>query len=156
LVKEVVMMKVLIGLDDSRCSEVVLERVTAMPWPKDTTFLVITSVPPIFVGPGEAVAADAIGLVLEEQERYHLEIANRGRDRLRQAGLQAEVKVVVQDPRSALIETARATNAGLIIVGSHGRTGIQKLLIGSVASHVVTHAPCSVLVVREGKEEGRA
>jgi len=149
-------MKVLIGLDDSRCSEAVLERVTAMPWPEDTTFQVISSVPPIFVGPGEAASTDAVGLLLQEQERYHLEIANRGRDRLRQAGLHAEAKMVVQDPRSALLDAARASNAGLIIVGSHGRTGIQKLLIGSVASHVVTHAPCSVLVVREGKGAGHA
>ena len=148
-------MNVLIGLDDSRCSDVVLNRVAAMPWPEDTSFLVLSAVAPIFVGPGEAASTDAVGHLLEEQERYHLDIANRGTDRLRRAGLRAEATVVVQDPRSALLETARARKAGLIIVGSHGRTGIQKLLLGSVASHVVTHAPCSVLVVRDEHGERR-
>jgi nucleotide-binding universal stress UspA family protein len=38
--------------------------------------------------------------------------------------------------------------ADLVVVGSHGRTGLAKLVLGSVASHVVTHAPCSVLVVK--------
>jgi nucleotide-binding universal stress UspA family protein len=52
------------------------------------------------------------------------------------------------DPREAIVEAARKTGADLVVVGSHGRTGIGKLVLGSVASHVVTHAPCSVLVVK--------
>jgi nucleotide-binding universal stress UspA family protein len=147
--EEVAMMNVLVGLDDSRCSEVVLERIATMLWPKDARFLVLSAVPPIFVGPGEAASTDAVGHLLEEQERYHLEIAKRGTERLRNAGLQVETKVAVQDPRSALVDAARAGRVDLIVVGSHGRTGFQKLLLGSVASHVVTHAPCSVLVIRE-------
>jgi nucleotide-binding universal stress UspA family protein len=147
--EEVVMMNVLVGLDDSRCSEVVLERIATMPWPKDTRFLVLSAVAPIFVGPGEATSADVIGHLLEEQEQYHLEIAKRGTERLRTAGLTAETRVIVQDPRSALLDAARTGPMDLIVVGSHGRTGIQKLLLGSVASHVVTHAHCSVLVIRE-------
>ena len=143
-------MNVLIGLDDSRCSEAVLERVSRMPWPKDARFVLLSAVPPIFVGPGEAASSDAIGRLLEGQERYHLEIATCGVERLRKAGLLAEAKTMVQDPRSALLDLARERKADLIVVGSHGRTGIQKLLLGSVASHVVTHAPCDVLVVREG------
>lgn len=143
-------MNVLVGLDDSPCSEVVLEHVAKGEWPEGTKFLVLSAVAPIFVGPGEAAAAGAIGKLLEEQEKYHLEIAQRGADRLKKAGLTAEGRMVVEDPRSALLGEARKRNVDLIVVGSHGRTGIQKLLLGSVASHVVTHAPCSVLVIREG------
>jgi hypothetical protein len=43
---------------------------------------------------------------------------------------------------------ARAERSDLVVVGSHGRSGLSRLLIGSVASHVVIHAPCSVLVVK--------
>jgi nucleotide-binding universal stress UspA family protein len=39
-------------------------------------------------------------------------------------------------------------NADLVVLGSHGRTGIPKLVLGSVASHVVSHAPCDVLVIK--------
>ena len=143
-------MNVLVGLDDSPCSETVLSHIEKAEWPKGTRFLVLSAVAPIFVGPGEATAADAIGRLLEEQEKYHQEIAQRGTDRLKKAGLTAAARMVVGDPRSALLDTARAEHTDLIVVGSHGRRGIQKLLIGSVASHVVTHAPCSVLVIREG------
>ena len=58
------------------------------------------------------------------------------------------VKVLPGDPREALVDTVRAENADLLVVGSHGRTGISKLMLGSVASHVVAHAPCDVLVVK--------
>jgi nucleotide-binding universal stress UspA family protein len=39
------------------------------------------------------------------------------------------------------------------VLGSHGRTGLAKLLLGSVSSHVVTHSHCSVLVVKEDPYE---
>jgi nucleotide-binding universal stress UspA family protein len=148
-------MKVLIGVDDSPHSDEAVRYITGAVWPKTTNFLVLSAVSPIFVGPGEAAAADAIARLLEEQEKYHKEIAKRAAARLRDAGLTADARMVVGDPRTALTDAARAEKADLIVVGSHGRTGIKKLLLGSVASHVVTHAPCSVLVVRgEGSQHG--
>ena len=64
------------------------------------------------------------------------------------AGFSTEARVVRGDPRDALVDTARTMGADLVVVGSHGRTGLAKLVLGSVASHVVTHSPCSVLVVK--------
>jgi len=46
-----------------------------------------------------------------------------------------------------LTTRVRSEQADLIVVGSHGRSGMKKFLLGSVASHVVTLAPCPVLVV---------
>jgi len=142
-------MKVLIGVDDSPCSEVAVRHLAEAAWLKGTKFIVLSAVAPIFVGPGEAAASDAIGRLLEEQEKYHEEIAKRAATQLRKPGVTVEARMVVADPRVALMEAAKAEHVDLLVVGSHGRTGIQKLLLGSVASHVVTHAPCSVLVVRE-------
>jgi nucleotide-binding universal stress UspA family protein len=53
------------------------------------------------------------------------------------------------DPRSVTIDEATEWRADLIVVGSHGYTGIKRLLLGSVAHSVVSHAPCSVEVVRQ-------
>jgi len=142
-------MKVLIGVDDSSHSTDAVSYVLDATWPKTSRFVVLSAVEPIFVGPGEAAASDAIARLIEEQEKYHQEIGEREAARLREEGLAVEARVVVGDPRNALLEAARHLPADLIVVGSHGRTGIQKLLLGSVASHVVTHAPCSVLVVRK-------
>ncbi len=141
-------MNVLIGVDDSSHSDAAVTYVIRATWPKAAKFIVLSAVAPIFTGPGEATSADAITRLLKEQEGYHEELAKKAAARLREAGLTAEARMVVGDPRVALMDEARAGHANLIIVGSHGRTGIKKLLLGSVASHVVTHAPCSVLVVR--------
>ena len=65
-------------------------------------------------------------------------------------GLPIQTEVALGDPREVILRVAQEHNADLIVVGSHGRSGIPKLLMGSVASHVVTHAPCNVLVVKGG------
>lgn len=54
-------------------------------------------------------------------------------------------------------EVARAAQAGgfdLVVVGTHGRRGLRRLVLGSVAEAVVRGAPCSVLVVRPGQRQG--
>jgi nucleotide-binding universal stress UspA family protein len=52
------------------------------------------------------------------------------------------------DGRSVIVDEARKWSADLIVLGSHGHTGMKRLLLGSVASSVVSHAPCSVEIVR--------
>jgi nucleotide-binding universal stress UspA family protein len=141
-------MNVLVGVDDSPFSRAALDYVKRLSWPSNTEFLVVSSCPPVFIGPGEAVAADAIMELNRQQERYHTDTAERGASELQAANLRARPRMLSGDPRHALLNEARAFKADLIVVGSHGRSGVAKLLLGSVASHVVSHAPCSVLVVR--------
>ena len=47
-----------------------------------------------------------------------------------------------------IIELARKANIDLIVMGSHGRTGLKRLLMGSVTERVISSAPCPVLVVK--------
>jgi len=70
--------------------------------------------------------------------------------RLRDAGLDAEPEVRQGDPAHEIIAVARARQAGTIIVGTRGQTGLRRLILGSVARNILNHAPCSVLVVRGG------
>lgn len=56
-------------------------------------------------------------------------------------------------PAVAIVQYARSIGAGVIDVGTHGREGVSRLLMGSVAEHVVRHAPCPVLVVRPNEHE---
>jgi nucleotide-binding universal stress UspA family protein len=53
------------------------------------------------------------------------------------------------DPRHGIVDQARAWKPDLIVMGSHGRRGLDRLLLGSVAEAVLRHAPCSVEIVRE-------
>ena len=65
-------------------------------------------------------------------------------------GLDADVTLETSDsPADAIVEYAGRIAADLIVMGTHGRTGLDRLLTGSVAEHVVRMAPCPVLTVRD-------
>lgn len=143
-------MFVILGVDESDCSKAAVEFVAKAAWLKDSRFLVVSASPPVFLNPGEAAAPGAIAQVIAAQESFHRGLAERAAGELQKVGLKAEARMIAADPRIALVDTARNEKAELLIVGSHGRSGISKLLLGSVASHVIAHAPCNVLVVKHG------
>jgi len=66
----------------------------------------------------------------------------------KELGCKAELFLELGRADHAVCERARAWGATLVVVGTHGRTGLSRVMLGSVAEHVVRHAPCSVLVVR--------
>lgn len=69
--------------------------------------------------------------------------------RLRQDGVQAETKVVESHTVwRGVLEAAEAVGADLIVMGSHGRRGLEKLVLGSVAQSVLSHTKINTLVVR--------
>lgn len=145
-------MKVLIGVDDSAHAEKTIEFARRFPWAADTTIVVCSVAPLSPVGnmypESFGMAALDTGAGIEQLTKLHLDLAAQASQKLKEAGLRAEGRVLRGDPRELLIEEARKERADLMVVGTHGRTGFDKLLMGSVASHVVTHAPCNVLVVR--------
>jgi nucleotide-binding universal stress UspA family protein len=57
------------------------------------------------------------------------------------------------NPKHEIIQTAQETNTDLIVMGTRGRSGLSRLLTGSTTEHVVRHAPCPVLVVREREHD---
>jgi nucleotide-binding universal stress UspA family protein len=68
--------------------------------------------------------------------------------RVTTAGVPCDYTIIYGVPFHVIVETARTAHADLIIMGTHGRTGLRHVLLGSVAERVVRLAPCSVLVVR--------
>jgi nucleotide-binding universal stress UspA family protein len=62
-------------------------------------------------------------------------------------GIKTEL-LVATDAATAVCKYAEETGAGLVVVTTHGRTGLKRLVLGSVAGKIVRHAPCSVLVAR--------
>jgi len=79
-------------------------------------------------------------------------VSSRDAALLTERGLRARAEVRCGDPAQEIVGAAIEDEADLIVLGSHGRTGLERLVIGSVARTVVTHAPCSVLVVRRVTE----
>ena len=78
--------------------------------------------------------------------------ARTGFDRLmasaRRAGVNARSLLLDGSPAREIVRLARARRASLITMGTHGRTGVRRLLLGSVAARVAAMAPCPVLTVR--------
>jgi nucleotide-binding universal stress UspA family protein len=78
-------------------------------------------------------------------------ISNEARDRLlkvmAETGATGDVVVLSERPGAGIVAAAGDLPAALIVVGTRGRSGVPRLLMGSVAEEVVTRAPCSVLVV---------
>ena len=65
------------------------------------------------------------------------------------AGFKTSIATPDADARHAIVEAATVWPADLIVIGSHGRTGLDRFLLGSVAESVMRHAPCSVEIVKE-------
>lgn len=66
----------------------------------------------------------------------------------RAAGVKAKSIVLVGVPADVIVRAARTRRADLIVMGTHGRSGLSRVLLGSVASRVIAAAPCPVLTVR--------
>jgi nucleotide-binding universal stress UspA family protein len=64
-------------------------------------------------------------------------------------GVPLETAVPYGRPFEAILQVAQAKKVNLIVLGSHGRTGLRRLLLGSTAERVIGQAPCPVLVVKK-------
>jgi nucleotide-binding universal stress UspA family protein len=69
-------------------------------------------------------------------------------DKARAAGVTVSTRLHTGDPAREIVRAAKAAKADMIVIGTHGRTGFSKLMLGSVAQRVVATAPCPVLTVR--------
>jgi nucleotide-binding universal stress UspA family protein len=79
-----------------------------------------------------------------ERETAAQELVARGLD----AGVPTEFLVWEGDPGESIVDAAASEHAGLIVLGTHGRRGVNRSIFGSVSDHVVRNAPCPVVVVR--------
>jgi len=104
--------------------------------------------------PGESPATTED--VAREAARLRIaRIVDENQQRLGPLGLErvavyVDATLPAREPGAVINELARAVDAGLIVVGTHGRTGVERLILGSVASQVVRHATTSVYVVQPG------
>jgi nucleotide-binding universal stress UspA family protein len=66
----------------------------------------------------------------------------------RAAGVTATSVIVTGAPADRIVRAARSRRADLVVMGTHGRSGLSRLLLGGVASRVIATSPCPVLTVR--------
>jgi nucleotide-binding universal stress UspA family protein len=143
-------MKVMIAIDGSECSKAAVEFVTRRPWSEEDSFLVAHVVEPIPVDVGiayvPAAYSQADGAAFEQAEALLKIVADELRAALPGHGV--DTKVVFGTVTSELVDLAKEAAVDLIVMGSHGRKGFNRLFLGSVAEEVLKHAPCSVEIVK--------
>jgi nucleotide-binding universal stress UspA family protein len=146
-------MKILLAADGSPCSDAAVEEVARRPWPEGSSVRVLTAFEPVTPPTPEAWAlpmtyVEEMDAALRDQARSTL---NRAVEKLRpqlQKSISLDSRIVPGSPRTVILEEAEDWDADLIVVGSHGYRAWERFLLGSVSQSVVSHAKCSVEVVR--------
>jgi nucleotide-binding universal stress UspA family protein len=94
------------------------------------------------------VSAGQVATIYEEQRRWVDDALDRRARSARASGVLARALVRTGAPAPVIAETAADERVDLVVVGTHGRSGLDRLLVGSVAERVVRTAPCPVLVAK--------
>ena len=108
------------------------------------------ALPPVMVSPeiGPVMDVGAMTRIAEEQRMLAQKELDKIVNRMRDGGLKARSLLKVGSPFLEVIHAAQTESADLIVMGTHGRTGIAHVLMGSVAERVVQKAHCPVLTIR--------
>jgi universal stress protein A len=148
------MRKVLIALDATDEAEDVLRAATSLDPRGPVEYHVITVVPPLLGGVSAMDGASfAASWPLRDMEESIVQETTRNiRERAATFGIDPDrVAVRIGRPASEIHAHAEYVKADLIVIGSHGRRGLSRLLLGSTANGVLHGAPCDVLTVRIGE-----
>jgi nucleotide-binding universal stress UspA family protein len=141
--------KILVATDFSACADQALDYAVALAGKLDAKLhLLNVIVIPAMAIPevGVAVTSTLIeSTARTQQDEFDKRVARRA-----SAGIEALLRT--GDARDVIVDVARELGADLIVMGTHGRRGVRRALIGSIAESVVRTAPCPVLTIREHKE----
>ena len=145
-------MKVLVAVDGSECSSHAVDALLERLWAKGTEFMVLSVNEPIYYEyavPTSSAYVEQLNEARLEFKNYLsklvIGVAAKIKEKL---GIDAETRVAEGSIAESIVDEAESWNADLIVMGSHGRKGLQKFILGSVAEKVATHAPCSVEIVK--------
>ncbi|HYM01051.1 MAG TPA: universal stress protein [Blastocatellia bacterium] len=140
---------VLIATDGSECSLMAVRSVAQRKWPEGLKISVISvgEMPDDLVNP-DRIDPHAIDHMREAANAGALQAATAANGILSGSGFQAATKVRIGDPRSVILDEADALKADLVVLGSHGRRGLDRILLGSVSEAVAAGAHCSVEIIR--------
>jgi nucleotide-binding universal stress UspA family protein len=144
-------MRILLAVDDSPCSQSATEVVISQNTPANTKVQVLHVVEPYYDLPMYDAYGPAIEVSRIKRERLAQahNMMKRTVEVIRAAGFEVTTIVEEGDPKKIIIDVAIAWNADLIVVGSHGRSGVDRFLLGSVSEAVARYAPCSIEIIRD-------
>jgi nucleotide-binding universal stress UspA family protein len=137
-------MRVVLALDASHGSEAALAEFLARPWPTGTDVCVLSVIDLFEFVP----RTDDAEQFVRNEDALADKLLTTARERIEKRGITASGRVLRGYPATEIVDCAGEWGADLVIVGSHGRSGIARMILGSTARTIVRTAPCSVEIVR--------
>jgi len=151
-------MRILLATDGSDWSDQAARSIAERPWPAGTEVrvlnvveLILPTTRALFEPP--FVDAALMESLREEAMKKSQAAVDSAEETLSAAGLEVSesISVLLTGPKTLILEEAQAWGADLIVLGSHGRRGVDRFLLGSVSEGVALHALCSVEVIRKSR-----
>lgn len=143
---------ILVPTDGSEISERAVEQAVSLAAALGARLRLLhvqVSFPISLVGVGELVEPSTVDALLAATQQRSETILGEAMARAAAAGVEAEQSLLVNpQPHQAILEEARTHGCDLIVMASHGRRGLEGLLIGSETQRVLTQSSCPMLVVR--------
>ena len=147
-------MKILIATDGSDYSKAAVNSVAERPWPQGSEVKIISAMEVPFAPTTEAWVLpnnyySELDRVAREQAEAAVKDAVERIESGKASGLEIITKIIRGSAGEVILDEAERWNADMIVLGSHGYSGWQRFLLGSVSHAVATHAHCSVEIVRQ-------
>ena len=140
-------MKILLATDGSNFSDAAAGSIAKQFRAQDNEVLVLSVVEPITTANTPQMAPGYYP-ELDQQKREAKALVERTAEMLTAAGFKVSTSVVTGDAKTVILDEAADWRSDLIVVGSHGRKGLGRFLLGSVSEAIARHATCSVEIVR--------
>ncbi len=145
---------IIVAIDGTELTPKVLEHAFALAHDGAGRLEVVTvTEPSVFMAPDAGLVTISTSELLDELEKAKAAEAKDILDKAQTAAAAASVKISArhlpqQHPSDGIIKAAEEVGADLIVMGSHGRRGIRRLLLGSQASEVLARSSMPVLIVK--------
>lgn len=144
--------KILVPVDFSDCSKKALQYALPLARQHGAGLVLLHVAPPPVYTVGEFGTVDSGALEEEMRKRSEQQLAAFEANEVG-TGVPCERMLLMGDAAREIVRQAKEAEVDLIVISTHGRTGLKHVLLGSVAEHVVRRASCPVLVVREQEHE---
>jgi nucleotide-binding universal stress UspA family protein len=145
--------RVLVPLDGSEVAECAISHMQAVASGCNVTDVVLLRVLSPLMLPGDYFFSESDRARMEAEHRAAAEsYMEEMRKRVAGSGLNVQAVIIEEDAAEGIVEYARRNNIDMIIMATHGRSGIGRWALGSVADRVVRHAGIPVLLVRASKD----
>ena len=143
--------RILVASDFSKASQNAFATALALAKANRATLAILHVVVPITpIVPEQYFDAQTWEQIDSQSRRWGQQQLRKLTDKAKNAGIRAVSVLLEGDPAQQITRAVRSKRADLLVVGTHGRTGLTKFFVGSIASRLVATASCPVVTVRGG------